>query len=87
MVRVIEEGQQLKQIVFGVARRIGSSTEPLTYREIYRLTQQGKSDSAQRLTRIEDKVDLLVRAASKPPSAAAPASADVDKLINKIMES
>jgi predicted HTH transcriptional regulator len=85
MVRVIEDGQQLKQIVFGVARRNGSSTEPLTFQEVYRMTQNGKSEGAQRLTRIEEKMDAVLRGLK--PTAASSSPIDVEALINKILKS
>src|SRR2546426_10290931 len=52
MVRVIEDGQQLKQIVFGIAQRVGSSTVPFTITQLYAMTQNGNTDGAKRLTRM-----------------------------------
>jgi hypothetical protein len=85
MVRVVEDGRELKQVVFGIARRNASSTEPLTFQDLYRLTQNGKSDGAQRLTRMEQKLDSLLHGLNKTATPAA--AIDIDALIKKIMKS
>ena len=85
MTRVIEDGQELKQIVFGIAKRVGSSTLPITLTSLYSLVQNGNSDTAQRLTRIENKIDSILKASDKQVDLSA--DRDLEAKIKKIIDS
>ena len=87
MTRVIEAGQEIKQIVFGIAKRSGSSTEPLTCRQLYDMTQRGQSDVAQRLTRIEDKLASILHKVSQQEHDPETSSIDLENKIRKIIYS
>jgi len=65
--RIIEDGKLIKGIVFGICQRIGSSNVPLTGEQLHHQFQQGKSSVAERLTRIEEKLDLLRSGAQQHP--------------------
>jgi len=58
--REFDENESIRQIVFGIAERKGSSNQPLTIKELHKTVKNGKSEMAQRLTRIEEKIDLLL---------------------------
>jgi predicted HTH transcriptional regulator len=60
--KVVEAGTQIKQIVFGLAKRNNSANDPLTVAEIYRHMQEGKHTVPQTLARLEEKIDGLVQA-------------------------
>lgn len=60
MVQTIDEGVQLRRFVFGFVRRLKSATIPLTVEQLHDICQNGRSSSAERLTRIEEKVDHLI---------------------------
>jgi len=62
---VIEEGCQVKQIVFGVSRRIKDQSSSLTKEQMHNALQVGKNTVSQRLTAIEKKIDELKKPASK----------------------
>jgi hypothetical protein len=56
----IDGGSRIRQFVFGIVRRNGSSNDPFTIAQLYQHTQKGKSSLAQSLTRIEDKLDAVL---------------------------
>jgi hypothetical protein len=73
--RVIDDGVELRQIVFGIARRTGASNLPYTIEQLHRAVQQGKNSVPDRLTRIEAQLTevfarLPVTAAAIEPSPA-----------------
>lgn len=60
--RVVEDTEVIKQIVFGIAQRIGSSSVPLEIHQLHQKIRDGMSTTAERLTRIEEKIDRLSQA-------------------------
>jgi predicted HTH transcriptional regulator len=58
--RVVEEGEEQKAIIFGIAKRFKSDSIPFAVNQIYDMLQNGKNDVSQKLLRIESKVDKLV---------------------------
>jgi predicted HTH transcriptional regulator len=56
---IIVEGEELKDNVVGLARRVGSSNMPISGKEIYNIMQKGKSDFAQRLSGIENMLAVI----------------------------
>ena len=73
--RVHEAGKDLKQIVFGYARRVGGDSIPHSVAQIHRSMRVGMSTTAARLTGIEDKLAALLELHSqalavKPSNAA-----------------
>jgi len=67
--RVVEDNQTLKQILVGIAVRKGPNSTPLTPGQVHQMLQRGSNTVSQRLTRIEDKIDLLL---DQPRPEAAP---------------
>jgi len=67
--RVLDSGAELKQIVFGIAKRNDSSNDPFTVAELYKYTQSGKHPVPQTLARVEAKLDALIEVQTR---AAAP---------------
>lgn len=57
---VVDAGSKIKQFVFGIVRRNESSNDPFTITQLYQYTQKGKSSFAQALTRIEDKLNVVL---------------------------
>lgn len=66
---VVEDGESLKQIVFGYAIRKADNADPLALKDLQRSLRKGQEPQAQRLTRIEEKLDLVLDAlsAAGPP--------------------
>lgn len=67
--KVVESGAQLKEIVFGIAKRNDGSNDPFTIAELYKYTQSGKHPVPQTLARVESKLDALIegqKRASEP---------------------
>ena len=69
---VVEKGQRLKQIVFGMSRRVGATSVPLTVDELHRRVKHGMSTTAERLTSIEQKLDAVLQ--QRPPREETPLS-------------
>lgn len=85
MKRVIEDGVPLKQIVFGIARRVCATTDSLPIAQLYEATQKGRSPAAERMSRLEDKVDSILRAVTEPEPK--PAADTVDERIKRLLSS
>ncbi len=64
--KFVESGTQIKQIVFGVAKRIESSNDPLSISELHKNMQSGKNPVPQTLARVEEKLDRLIQDRMKP---------------------
>lgn len=58
--KVVEGGEKLREIVFGIARRNDASNDPLTREQLYRHMQDGKSALSQKLDRIDEKLDAIL---------------------------
>lgn len=56
---IVVEGEKLKDNVVGLVRRRGSSNTPISGKEIYGIMQRGKSDTAQRLSGIENSLAVM----------------------------
>lgn len=67
--KVVENGVKLKEIVFGVVRRNDAANDPFTRDELYRHMQNGKNPVAQRLERIEEKLEAILANQSRPEPA------------------
>ena len=64
--KVVDSGAELKQIVFGIAKRNDSSNDPFTIAELYKYTQSGKHPVPQTLARVEAKLDAVIEAQTRP---------------------
>lgn len=58
--RVVEGTELVEQAVVGIFRRVNSGNDPLTMTQLYQLTQSGKSPMAERLSRIEARLDAAI---------------------------
>ncbi len=65
---VIDEDEPIRKIIFGIAERKGSSNHPLTIKKLHNTIKHGMGTTAQKLTRIEEKVDLLLHLHISPIS-------------------
>ena len=57
--KVVDEGQELRQFVFGYAIRTGADSRPFTAVDLQHALAQGLSPLRQHLSRIEGKIDAL----------------------------
>lgn len=64
--KVIESGTEIKQIVFGLAKRNESANDPLSISDLYKQMQSGKNPVPQTLARLEEKIDGLIQAQVRP---------------------
>jgi predicted HTH transcriptional regulator len=82
--KVVEKDEKdpIKQIVFGIAQRKGSSNEPLSIKDLHKKIQYGMNTIAQRLTGIENKIDSLIDKNYKAPSKETP----TDKLEKRLAD-
>lgn len=64
--KVVEDDDRMREIVFGLSIRKKSASEPMAIEQLYTMMQKGKSPIAETLTRIEDKVGLLIRERETP---------------------
>lgn len=58
--KVVEDGERMKQIVFGYMRRVSDDAIPYTVAQLQNTMKQGMNSTALRLTSIEEKVSLLL---------------------------
>jgi predicted HTH transcriptional regulator len=59
--KVVESGTQIKQIVFGIAKRNESSNDPFSIQDLHKQVQSGKHPVPQTLARIEEKIDGFIQ--------------------------
>lgn len=62
---VFEDGEKIRNIVFGIVKRNGADSIPLNIQEIYECLQKGKNSISQRLSSIDEKIDLLSASSQK----------------------
>jgi hypothetical protein len=67
----IDGGSRIRQFVFGIVRRNGSSNDPFTIDQLHQNIKKGKSPLTQALSRIEDKLDAVL-GRGRPTSAPDP---------------
>lgn len=81
---VIEKDDKIKEIVFGIARRNDSSSQPFTIGQLHNNIQIGVSPNSEKLARIENKIDTIYEFVnkSKPESP----TIDIQERINRIIE-
>jgi len=66
--RTVEDNEEVKRIVVGIAYRTGADSIPLTPQELHRQIRDGHSSVSQRLTRLEAKIDSLLELQERPPA-------------------
>lgn len=79
---ILDGGKKIQGIVFGIARREGSSSNPFTVQQVHKAVLRGKHSGAERLTRIEEKVDLLLSWLEAPRGSGSAFSDVVDQRIH-----
>jgi hypothetical protein len=84
--RVVDSGAELKQIVFGIAKRNDSSNDPFTITELYKYTQSGKHPVPLTLARVEAKLDAFVEAQSRTGAPAKTPAEVYDERIARILD-
>lgn len=58
--KVVDSGTLVKQIVFGVAKRVEAANDPLSISELHKTMQTGKGSVPETLARMETKMDYLI---------------------------
>jgi len=81
--KILEDSKAIRQIVVGIAVRKESANIPLTPDAVYRYVRDGFSPTAQRLTRLEEKMDRLM-ALSHHAAPMAPES-ELDARIRRLL--
>lgn len=84
--KVSDEGEKLKQIVFGYAVRKEASSKPYTVGDIQQLIKKGKESTVQSLTRMEDKLNLILERISDPDKKTMNPSELLDSRLNSLLE-
>jgi len=74
---IIEEGEKIRQFVFGITQRDISSNQPLTIHQLYEKIKYGMSTNSVKLRRIEEKIDVVIKSSAKKEEKAQ------DKLLEK----
>lgn len=54
--KILDEGQPIKTIVFGVAKRIDDQTQIFNVRQLWKLIKHGKSDLSKKLRMLDQKL-------------------------------
>ena len=68
--KVVDSGTQIKQIVFGVAKRVENANDPLSISELHKNMQSGKGSVPETLTRMEGKLDRIIADGMRAAEAA-----------------
>jgi Schlafen, AlbA_2 len=83
--KVAEAGTHLSQIVFGLSRRNGTASDPLSVSQLHSQVQRGKNPVPETLARLEDKIDiLLARETARPQAGQPPAIELIAERIRKL---
>jgi hypothetical protein len=82
--KVVEEGERVKQIVFGYVRRIGADSMPHGADQIRVAMQRGMGSLAQRLSSMDKKLNILLEGGSPPSTTVGPASESVALLEQRL---
>ncbi|MBV9880968.1 MAG: ATP-binding protein [Gemmatirosa sp.] len=85
--RVVEDGHVIKQTVVGYAIRVESGAEPFSPTRLHEAMKQGMNSVAQRLDRLEAKLDALIESRetqASEPRAVAPSTPDLVLLNERI---
>jgi predicted HTH transcriptional regulator len=82
VLRVVEGGGLLSQALFGLYERVADANQPMEGRRFQEALRKGLDSAAQRMTRIEDKLDMLLENAREP--APRPVAADHDLMDRRI---
>lgn len=56
----LSDDKTLPKIMFGIAQRNGTSSEPLDYKQLYKKMQNGVSTTAQHLTSIKESLSVVM---------------------------
>ncbi len=83
--KVVDEGETQKEIVFGIIKRKDDDNDPVPVEDLYRMMQNGRHTTAQRITGIDEKLDVLLEAIREQPRTQE-APADLDLRIKRILE-
>jgi hypothetical protein len=86
IVKIVEDNAYQKQIIFGMSRRNQSSNDPLSFDHIQRALKIGLNPDADRLSRIEAKVDTLVAQQSAARESANAPPALLDQRMDALFE-
>lgn len=82
LIKNIREGnKKIKEIVFGICKRVGSENKPFTIKELHKNIQNGINPIQEKLNWIEKKIDILIERGA-PSSELTP----LDKLDERISE-
>lgn len=82
--RVYEGDTEIQQIVFGIARRVGSSNVPMTLEQLHRAVLQGKASVPERLTRMEAQLTEILARLGAAPAPQGPETVPADALAERI---
>lgn len=82
--RVLDEGEPIKSIAFGYAIRRGDASVPQTVADMFRMCQNGRTAIAERLLRIEEKLDHLSQLLLNGPQTQAAPPADAEEIHRRI---
>lgn len=85
--QVLDDGMPVKAIVFGLAVRQGSDSVPRTVDEMYRICRDGRTTQAERLIRMEAKLDHITRQVDRTDSSASGTrSEETQKRLERILD-
>ncbi len=64
---IVDGDNKISEMVCSIVKRIDSSNSPFTPNQVYDAIQKGKHPMAERLTRMEDKIDSLLERGKPAP--------------------
>lgn len=86
ILRVVEDGAELKQIVVGYVQRQGGQNTPISASSLHQYFRKGSDSIAVRLGRIEEKLEAALDQRTALAPNAAPDTQQLNRRIKEILE-
>lgn len=86
ILRVVEDGEHLKEIVIGYAERQSDSSEPMSAKRLQQALRKGSSSLSARLDRIEEKIDNGLALSTSPEEGVADTEERLRRRIDSLLE-
>lgn len=86
ILRVVEDGEHLKEIVIGYAERKSDSSEPMSGKRLQQALRKGSSPLSARLDRIEEKIDMSFSMMASPERSATDSEEKLRRRIDSLLE-
>ncbi|HLZ13130.1 MAG TPA: RNA-binding domain-containing protein [Candidatus Acidoferrum sp.] len=81
---VVENGEEIGQIVFGLVQRVDDNNQPMTRTDLYNLMQHGKHEVPTLLRQMDGKIDALLRHETSQATGSQSAKTRIQERLNRV---